>query len=676
MKEGLRLTRKFAFRFRAQLWPLYLLAGGLMAGYVVSRQGAGAGVLVALGGCAVAAWRLRRAFKRSNVAAKAGTCMALATAWLVAASVLGFPAVDWVAVVLWLLPAILWWSSHGVRPARPVAVGAPIPLPVEDGPGLTLVPPLEQSEEPDTSEEPDAPVTSVVARDVSTVVFDNGGLLSEVQQRWNTRLRDKRSLLRDVEISVPTPFAYGDSYVLQLPPGERHLGEVLSELPYIESGLEHPIENLLIEKHPDFNNPTVLRLQYIKQSPIKETVYFKEPTVIGGRIRLGPYGDGVGHASYRLYTENRIHGGFLLGSTNSGKSRTMELIALAALWTGNTIVIYIDGQNGASSPLLYREATWAGGPAEAPAMLEAIERGMARRQQYNRVYELGGFDPSREYPGILIIIDECHRIFNDKNGERYGNVSREGGKLGMGELAASQYSGLKGTFGDSDALRSSLLAGNGLALRTSSKVSAQMIPGLDFNPAKLPAIPGYGWVVAPPEDEHARSAPYRAEYIPDERDRTKKPDLAVPVIGEWFEQARSERWEPELDQMTAHAFGPEFVNRHEIAAQRRAALVASFESGAPMEAPPLLRALDGGALPSAAPTSAPEAPRRCADAILALPWESYDCVMRRREIIAELPDEFRTPSTVASALNTLVASGALSLESKGTYRRERAPSSP
>jgi hypothetical protein len=174
-------------------------------------------------------------------------------------------------------------------------------------------------------------------------------------------------------------------------------------------------------------------------------------------------------------------------------------------------------------------------------------------------------------------------------------------------------------------------------------------------------MPGYGYVVAASGDSHARSVSFRGQYAPDERDRAKSQGGDVPTISDWFERAREERWAPEVDQMTANAFGPDFVNRHEIAERRRADLIASFENSAASGAVPL----------PLHHTPAPvESPQRCADAILALPWGAYGGVMKRVQMLNELPDDFRTPSTVASALNTLIASGALSLVSKGTYRRD------
>ena len=107
--------------------------------------------------------------------------------------------------------------------------------------------------------------------------------------------------------------------------------------------------------------------------------------------------------------------------------------------------------------------------------------------------------------------------------------------------------------------------------------------------------------------------------------------------------------------------GPDFVNRHEIAERRRADLIASFENSAASGAVPL----------PLHHTPAPvESPQRCADAILALPWDAYGGVMKRVQMLHELPAEHCTPSTVASALKSLLASGQVTQVDKGVYRLE------
>lgn len=670
-----RLARQLLYRFRAQLAPWVLLLVGLLGGLLVSGQGLGVGLAVSTLVAGVTGWYVRGALRtRPRVRPEVGACVVLAVGWLLAVSLFGFTAVDWLGVLCWLGPSLEWLRRHrrSSRGGSAESSGALVVAGgVEESVGVVVSERVLTGTESSVAVARSRGAARMEPRDRSSIALTlSDGELSQVQQRWNARLRDRRDALSGTLLSAPEYFEHGESYTLQLVPGLQHLGQIIAELPWISTGLEYDMEDLVIEKHPDYRNPTILRMQVVTKSPIRETVYFQSPVVDDGRIRIGPYSDGCGYASYRLYADNGIYGGFFLGSLRSGKSRTIELVALSALRTGTTLVFYIDGQNGASSPLLYREATWAGGPSESDDMLAALERALYRRQLYNRVYELPGFVPSPEYSGILVVVDECHRVFNRDNGERWGNVAREGSKVGVAVVGASQYSGLRGTFGGVDALRSSMFAGNSFVLRTSSRGPRQMVPGLeDLNPSKLPALPGYGYMLVPAEDQVGRSAPYRAEYIPDERDRVEGGALPVPTVEEWFTRSREERWAPEVDAMTAQALGSDFIDRQAIAARRRAAVVAEFESGvyADLVLAPVPTA---SSAVSSLGSESEVPPRRCADAILALSWPE-DGVLKREDILEQLPSEFRNPSTVASALRSLLDQGMLVSvgPGRGIYQR-------
>jgi hypothetical protein len=383
----------------------------------------------------------------------------------------------------------------------------------------------------------------------------------EVVANWNRYIRDTHDILGGASISPPLAFDHGNEYIIDVVPGKQHLGTFEGNMRNISTALDVPLHKLLLEQHPDYpNSSRKLRFRHVTRSPIENAVYFTEPKVEDGRIVLGPYADGMGHASWRLFTENSMWNGFILGDVGSGKTRLLELIALVARSMG-VFLIYIDGQNGASSPTLWKYATWRGGPDQAETILAALERGKDKRQIYNRVHEQSGFTHSEEMPGILTIIDECHRVFDPNTADRWADLSREERKVGGGIIGASQGSGVQ-TFGGHEVLRSCLFAGNSVALRTSSRLSAQLIPGLEVDPALFPKLPGYGYYVD--ASGELRTAPFRCEWLPDVNDKERNPDIPVPTVEEWFDQLP----EPELDDMTAAAFGEPFLNRHELAAKR------------------------------------------------------------------------------------------------------------
>lgn len=474
---------------------------------------------------------------------------------------------------------------------------------------------------------------------------------SEVVRNWNTYIRDTHGTLAGARISPPVTFDHGNEYIISVVPNKQHLGTFESSMRNITTALDIPLHKLLIEQHPDYpESPRTLRFRHITESPIENNVYFTGPKVEDGRIVLGPYADGMGHASWRVFTENSMWGGFLLGDLGSGKSRLLELVALVARHVG-IFLIYIDGQNGASSPTLWKYATWRGGPDNAESILAALERGKNKRQVYNRVNNLSGFTHSADMPGVLTIVDECHRIFTPDTASRWADLSREKRKVGGAIIAASQFSGLE-TFGGSDILRSCLIAGNAVALRTSSRLSAQLIPGLEVDPALFPKLPGYGYYVD--ASGKLRTAPFRCEWLPDADDKDRNPDIPVPTVEEWFERLP----EPELDDMTAAAFGEAFLNRHELAEQSDERDRAWLE-GREEETPEMTPASPIRAVPT---FTEPTADDGTADAIEALLAEAEQ--MTLKDIIDGLSRSGRYPTvfTVRAALNHLAE----------THRIERA----
>ncbi|MFC5992916.1 hypothetical protein ACFQE5_01675 [Pseudonocardia hispaniensis] len=528
-----RTGRRLLWRGRRILAPLVLLAGLWLAGSLLSGESPVA-VGVAAGVVAAGWWwmRLRHRLDRAVERAYAGALLGLGGGWLAWTAAAGVAATDQWLVLAGAVAAVPWWQHHWPRDGRDVS-------------------------------EPEIPAT--------------------ILELWEQHVADQGGPVAGAQLYEPGVTEHGRSWSVQLVPGRQPLARVLARLPEISQGLRQPIDRIVLEQHPDTNDPSIARLQIIDRSPIQDTVWFDRPRCEDGRLLLGPHADGIGEATWRLYTTNSIWGGFVLGGSGSGKSRLLEAMAVAARAMGHTLIIYLDGQDGASSPILAKHATWAGGPAEAQMILGALERGMAIRQKHNRVHELAGFTPGPELPGVLCIVDECHRIFDSRTAVRWAAVAREGRKIGVAVLAASQHSGLE-TFGHSEPLRSSLLAGNGVALRTVSKMAGHLIPGLELDPYELPVLPGFGYLVAAP-GSGARTAPFRARYLPDAKDAAER-ELPVPTVEDWFTTTA----DAPLDEMTARAFGPDFTARHERAAALRAADLAEISGAQLVRAPAVVEA--------------------------------------------------------------------------------------
>lgn len=287
-----------------------------------------------------------------------------------------------------------------------------------------------------------------------------------------------------------------------------------------------------------------------------------------GDIGMGPYADGAGEALYHLYAGGGMWSGVLIGGTGIGKSRIIESLAIGAMASACTVVWFIDPQGGASSPALSKHADWYVDEGGAVTMLNAALRVGKARADENTYEGWIGFTPSPARPGLLIIIDECHKIFTPEMAKRWSNVAREFRKVGVALLCASQYPGLE-TFGGNEALRSSIMAGNVIAMKTASNSAGQIMAGLQIDPKTLPNIKGYGWLQD--TDPDGRSAPFRNRLAVD-------PDAWMAA------QPKSV-----LDTLASTAAGEAYQRRAEIAETRRAELrsyVEALRNGLmPVEAP-------------------------------------------------------------------------------------------
>ncbi|WP_435233386.1 hypothetical protein [Micromonospora aurantiaca (nom. illeg.)] len=357
---------------------------------------------------------------------------------------------------------------------------------------------------------------------------------SEYQRLWSENVGCSDGVLPGSRLSNPEPIGAGIRYALRLRPGKQHVGMVVDKMKTVRGGLKlRPEQQLIVEAHPTEPEPTAL-LTIVTNSPVKAGVLWPGPSAFDsetGRVQLGPYADGEGTATWRAYTDNRLWGGFIQGGTGSGKSRLIDSLAmsLAASTTHPTVIFYADGQGGASSPLLMRHADlFAGTFDRILAMVEGMHMVMLLRQRENVEWGLEGFTPTADRPGLLGIIDECHKPLLEAENPAYwkrtqqlaATISREGGKVGVALVLASQEPTLN-AFGGAgsrycEALRSSLLTGNGIML-AGDDPNAKTIFGVKENPKEFPVGGGYGLVAKPAPG--ARQALFRSTYLDD---RSKK----------------------------------------------------------------------------------------------------------------------------------------------------------
>lgn len=611
--------------------PLLLLAFLVVARILVDGANPLGVVLSSLLGSAVVVFYLRRKLTRRAEWVYAGACLGAVTLGLTLVALIGTGdrVLNVASILGWAGAALAWWLHHEVRGCG------------YSGP--------------------------------------------QVINLWNEHIRDGKGVMAGAEISGPAPFEHGETYKIELVPYKQTLGKAQADLPNWTTALDVPMENLILEKDPDRpKSPRWLRLQHITRSPIEDTVYFDRPRYEDGRILLGPYADGIGEAWLRLYTENSMWSTSLTGGTGIGKTRLTETIVITGLAMRDvgqhTVIFYMDGQNGASSPALFRRATWPVGVNGALRMLAALERIADWRQKENRAHLWTGFTPSAERPGILVLVDEAHLII-PLAAERFANLAKSVRKLGIGFFVAAHDSSLK-TFID-DSLRAALLGGNGLVMNVSSRIVGNLIPGLDINPADLPRIAGYGVVVGAPGSD-IRTAPFRGRYAPDVEETARAEaggtTVPVPTIEEWFERYPA----LELDRGAARAAGKDYATRHETATAEREALLrlihAEDDGDDEVDDGPLGGLVGVGVVDAdddtagtlrAATRADGEQQGTCAEQIKLLDWAGYG-EMATAQVLAELPSG-TTLSTAREALARLGEAGVLVKGERGrtvTYRMD------
>lgn len=313
-------------------------------------------------------------------------------------------------------------------------------------------------------------------------------------------------------LMLPEKTRHGWAFTGLFARGKQDLTTAISALVRIAGALDLTVTDIIIESHPILKSDARFRFQVITDSPIVGAVNFTGPRRAGepgyGLLGLGPYADGSGEAAWRLYTPGSMWSGAIIGGTGIGKSRVVENIVISALSGGDTDYIYLDPNRGGSSPTLAEHAHWFGTTDDADDILNAVLAILDARGDENAVEGWTGFTPSPRRPGILIVVEECHRPFADpKKAALWARVAREGRKVGIALLCVSQYPGLV-TFGNNEALRSSVMEGNAIVLRSTSNQTKQLMAGLQVDPRTLPKIPGYAYMQGS-DETGTRTAPFR-----------------------------------------------------------------------------------------------------------------------------------------------------------------------
>lgn len=349
--------------------------------------------------------------------------------------------------------------------------------------------------------------------------------------RWRKNLGAKGRPLAGSRLVDREIIKSGYRYTLALVPADHTVDQVRGLEGTLRSGLQlMPGQQVIVEDHPTLPAPTAL-LTIVTKSTVTKDQPWPGPAgafdPIRGSVNLGPFIDGEGIARWSVYRQDGIFGGFIQGGTGSGKSRMIEVIAMACASSIShpTTVWFGCGQNGDSSPLLVDTADYVATSAEAVLdMLKAAEKVMAVNGIENRMARQRGFIPSMKRPGLLVVVDEFHNFLAHKEigpialeiQDKMVKIAREGRKVGVALILATQEP-LLAAFGHpskADNLRSRLLEGNGVVLRSETN-NAKTVFQVNVSPRSFPKLPGYAYLARPAEGE--RQAPFRGFYVNDEQ---------------------------------------------------------------------------------------------------------------------------------------------------------------
>lgn len=391
---------------------------------------------------------------------------------------------------------------------------------------------------------------------------------------WRDNVARKGKTLAGTRLEGVRAIESGTQATLRLVPGEHSMDTVEQERRKIRGalGMERA-HDMILEPHPTLPEPH-LQLTIVTTPPPQGSILWPGPSALGddGKIDLGPFADGIGTARWTAFTKTRVMCGFLQGGTNSGKTRMFESIGLsiAASKTFPSVVIFADGQGGASSKLLKENADHRALTLDA---LRETLRGLIRlgehRQEENDIYGWDGFTATVDRPAVFLFMDECHKFFvvdgevQEDIQSMCAQIAREFGKVGIAMIAATQMATLAAAFGPSgkhaDAIRSNLLMGNGIMLRGMSR-GARTIFGVETDPTLFPDRPGYALLAG--SGDGVRIAPFLGYFASDE------------VQSHWLPKIL---WRS-LGTADANAWGASYVNRRAIDHAEREAKRARVEA--------------------------------------------------------------------------------------------------
>jgi len=376
--------------------------------------------------------------------------------------------------------------------------------------------------------------------------------ISSDQVTWD-RLAARRKWA--ARLCSPEEIPSGRKWEIRLDGAETHIGEVMSGQRAIAAAYDKSQTDAYVEPHATGVESrgvlTILHGGSLRQVREWDGGGFSAD----GTARIGRFADGLPARIRAWVPMDGTRHGLVAGSMGSGKTGVLNLLLWLAVTSPVPIVpVILDPQNGQSLPQWQDKVLYASGVEECARMIRGLDAGMmdrSRRLASMTWYDEGHRAKGMEFfdarvsglPIVMPIIDEAPLLLtgggNRKLAEEMTYLIAGGAKLGrktgFSEWLVAQVPSLAELGGD-QALRSMLVGGNVVSLRTGDKVSAGML-GLEADPSSLPkyfpdgsATQGLGYVVSVDD----RQAPMRADLVPS---RMRHQDVAVPLLEDDFLEA-------------------------------------------------------------------------------------------------------------------------------------------
>ena len=339
----------------------------------------------------------------------------------------------------------------------------------------------------------------------------------------------------------------GRKYPIILDGAETHIGQVIAEPRALAAAWDKPQTEAYAEPHPSGVESrgylTILRAGTLGGIREWDGRGFGED----GIARVGRFADGASARIRLLVPRDGTRHGLVAGTSGAGKSELLNLLIWLALTSPVPIVpVILDPQNGQSLPQWRDRVLYAAGVDECARMLRGLHAGMLDRSARlanmswdddgHRVRGMEFYDPRLSgLPVVMPIIDEAPMLLSGGGSARLaqdmvriaGDAAKLYRKAGGSMWMVGQVPSLS-EFGD-QALRSMLVGGNVVCLRTGDKVSAGMV-GLEADPSALPryfpdgeATGGLGYVISVDN----RQAPFRSDMVPR---RMRRQAVEVPQL--------------------------------------------------------------------------------------------------------------------------------------------------